>query len=73
LSRWRPDVLNPTRCHWVEKTPGTLVNRETRQPLSRDDPCILRGATVGYHAEAHRQARADVRAFLTEIFRLPRP
>ena len=66
-------MLNPTRCHWVEETPGKLVNRETRQPLSRDDPCILLGATVGYHEEAHRQAQADVRAFLTAVFRLSRP
>lgn len=29
LSRWLPNVLNPTRCHWVEETPGKLVNRET--------------------------------------------
>jgi dienelactone hydrolase len=67
---WLPNVLNPSRCHWVEETPGKLVHRVTRQPLSRDDPCILLGATVGYNAQAYRQAKEDVRAVLTQVFGL---
>jgi dienelactone hydrolase len=67
---WRPNVLNARRCHWVEETPGKLVHRETRQPLSRDDPCILLGGTVGYNEQAHQRAQKDVRTFLTEVFGL---
>lgn len=67
---WRPNVLSAGRCHWVEETPGKLVHRETRQPLSREDPCILLGATVGYNEQAHQKAQKDVQAFLTEVFGL---
>jgi hypothetical protein len=33
--------------------------------VSGREPCVTLGATVGYHAQAHRAAIAGVREFLT--------
>jgi dienelactone hydrolase len=58
------------RCLWEEKPVGQLINRRTQQPFSFEDPCIERGATVAYHAEAHSKALKDVKEVLTVTFKL---
>lgn len=65
----RPDVLNPSACHFVEQEPGQVIDAATGQPAGVDAPCFTRGATVGYNAEATRQAIRDVQTFLTEVLR----
>jgi dienelactone hydrolase len=71
-AQYRQDVVNPSRCFFVELPGGKVVNRATRRPLDFDDPCFFDGATTGYAPVAHRQAIRAVREFLTATFRLGR-
>ena len=71
-AQFRPTVVNPSRCFFVELPGGHVVNRATGQPLDFDDPCFFEGATPGYDPVAHRQAIRAVRAFLTTTFKLGR-
>jgi hypothetical protein len=45
-----------------------IINSDTGQPFSLDDPCIERGATIAYNAEATDAARKDVVEFLSKLF-----
>ncbi|MFQ5829197.1 MAG: dienelactone hydrolase family protein [Candidatus Methylomirabilia bacterium] len=69
---YRPEVGNASRCFFVERPEGQLVNRETGRPLDFDDPCFSHGATVGYDAHAHRRSVQAVKAFLKVTFKLGR-
>ena len=39
------------------KAPGRVINSATGQPASFSDPCIERGVTIAYNAEATDAAR----------------
>ena len=63
---WRNhNAQNPSRCFFVERIRGEVINSETGQPLSYRDDCWSRGATVGYDPQAYAEALASVKAFLT--------
>jgi dienelactone hydrolase len=66
-----PSTPSVLRCAFIEAPEGIIVNVETGRLLAPDDACVGRGVTVGYHAEAHAAAIADVTAFLTGVFKLP--
>ena len=70
-SLWLPNVQRGPTCDLEERPGGIMVLARTGEPFSLSHPCIVRGATIGYHPEAHRQALADVKAFLRSTFRLP--
>jgi hypothetical protein len=38
------------------------------QPVTPNDPCIERGTTIAYNAEATDAARKDVVEFLSKLF-----
>jgi dienelactone hydrolase len=61
-------ALTGRKCHLQEKPLGTFVNSDTGQPFSPNDPCIERGATIAYNAEATDAARKDVVEFLGKLF-----
>lgn len=68
--RHNPREQNASRCFWEERAEGHLVNRDTGQPSSLDDPCVSRGGTFGSDPAAYRAALHAVKAlFGTE----PRP
>ena len=71
-AQFRPEVVNPSRCFFVELPGGRVVNRATGQPLDFDDPCFSDGATTGYDPVAHRQAIRAVKEFLAATFGLRR-
>lgn len=48
------------RCRTEEASPGRIVNAETKQPFTYADPCVERGVTIAYDAQAHAQAQAAV-------------
>jgi hypothetical protein len=68
--RYLLQVQNPGRCLAEERPGGVLVNRDTEQPASFNDPCMSRGASVGCDPRAAEEARQAVRAFLTATFKL---
>ncbi|HWP58204.1 MAG TPA: dienelactone hydrolase family protein [Candidatus Acidoferrales bacterium] len=68
--RFRPEVINSSSCSYVEGEPGRfrILHRESGKPASAEDSCRKRGATIGHHPAAYRQAIEDVRSFLQKIF-----
>ncbi len=62
--------LNWTRCQFIERAVGEVVNPETNQAFSLSDPCFSRGPTVGYSRAAHAEALQAVKTFLTTTFKL---
>lgn len=64
--RWT-GVFNAGKCTITEQPDRTFVADDGR-PLTPASPCVTRGATLGYDARAHRQAVADVKAFLEQSF-----
>ena len=53
-------------CRLAEGPDGAILNAATRAPYaSETDPCVRRGAHVGYNAEATAAVRAAVKDFLS--------
>jgi dienelactone hydrolase len=65
-----PAVQRGPSCDLEERSPGRVVNVRTGQPFSMNDPCIERGATVGYDPAAHQKALKAVKESLRAIFKL---
>jgi dienelactone hydrolase len=63
-----PGVVNPTNCTFEERD-GKIVD-EMGRLAGFDAPCVVRGASIGYSPDAHRQALLDVQDFLGSAFRL---
>lgn len=63
-----PNVVNLSHCVFIQAPSGALLTNDGR-PARSDSPCITRGATVGYNADAHRKAIEDVETFLAQVFR----
>jgi hypothetical protein len=64
-----PDALTPGNCAFAEQD-GQIVDTATGREAGIDSPCVSRGVSIGYNAEAHRQVVQDVRSFLSTVFRL---
>ncbi len=62
-----PQAQTTRRCSIVESTEGHLVNRETKQPFTYEDPCVERGVTIAYDAQAAAKARVDVKELVTGV------
>lgn len=62
-------ALSPGRCAFVERD-GAIVDSTTSREATIDAPCVTRGVSIGYSAEARRQALRDVEAVLREVFQL---
>jgi dienelactone hydrolase len=58
------------RCVLAEGDGGVIMNKETKQPFSYGDACVVKGPTVAYQEAASKQARDDVRTFLRQVFAL---
>jgi dienelactone hydrolase len=63
-----PQAQTGRKCSLEEKPQGVIINSDTGQPFSYDDPCIERGVTIAYNAEATVAARKDVVEFLGKLF-----
>jgi dienelactone hydrolase len=64
----RPDAQTARRCTLAEKEPGRVINVESDQPFTWDDPCVERGVMVGYNSDAHAKAIAAVDDLLKKLF-----
>jgi dienelactone hydrolase len=70
--RHNPREQNASRCVWEERTPGQLVNRDSGQPFSLLDSCVIRGGSFGADPAAYRAALEAVKALIgTELRRSP--
>jgi dienelactone hydrolase len=63
-----PHAQTWRHCRFEERPQGVIINSETGQPASFNDPCIERGVTIAYNAEATDAARKDVVEFLSKVF-----
>jgi dienelactone hydrolase len=63
-----PQALTSRKCRFEEKQQGVIINSDTGQPATPNDPCIERGVTIAYNAEATDAARKDVIEFLSKLF-----
>jgi hypothetical protein len=61
-----PQAQTTRRCPPLEETPdGQIVNSQTKQPFTyAGDPCVERGTTVAYHAQAHAEALKAIKEFV---------
>lgn len=70
----RPRAQTRRNCRLAEGDGGEILNAKTGQPFDiRTDPCVERGAHVGYHAAAASATLTAVNEFLAATFRLPLP
>jgi dienelactone hydrolase len=65
-----PEAQTGRHCSLEEKPLGKIVVKGLDRPFTLDDPCIERGADIGYDAEAHTQAKEAVKEFLRSAFGL---
>jgi dienelactone hydrolase len=63
-----PQAVTARKCQFEEKQKGAIINSDTGQPVTPNDPCIERGTTIAYNAEATDAARKDVVEFLSKLF-----
>jgi dienelactone hydrolase len=63
-----PQAQTWRKCRLEEKPQGVIINSDTGLPATFDDPCIERGVSVAYSAEATDAARKDVVEFLNHLF-----
>jgi dienelactone hydrolase len=63
-----PQAQTARKCRLEEKPQGVIINSDTGQPFNLNDPCIERGTTIAYNAEATDAARKDVVEFLSKLF-----
>ena len=63
-----PQAVTARKCRFEEKPLGAIINGDTGQPATPSDPCIERGVTIAYNAEATNAARKDVVEFLGKLF-----
>lgn len=66
--RW-PRAQTTRRCRLQEADDGRIVNAETRETFTYDDPCVERGVTVAYDAQAHRDAKKQVTEVVRDVLR----
>jgi hypothetical protein len=60
-----------TRSCTLEENPvGLIINSQTKQPFTYSDPCVEKGPTVVYNAQATEEALKAVNGFLSATFKL---
>ena len=55
-------------CQLEEAADGRIINSKTKQPFGWNSvPCVERGVTIGYNAEAHSEAQKAVRELVVIV------
>jgi dienelactone hydrolase len=55
---------NVSHCFWEERPEGQLVSRDSEQPFSLADPCVVLGGSFGFDPAAYRQALQAVKTLV---------
>lgn len=63
--------VRSSKCMLEERPAGKIVNRETGRPFTFTDPCMTRGASIGYDPKAQAASIQAVKQFLTSLWNLP--
>ncbi|MEZ5822309.1 MAG: dienelactone hydrolase family protein [Xanthobacteraceae bacterium] len=63
-----PQAQTGRKCRREEKPRGVIIDSDTGQPATLNDPCIERGVSIAYNAAATDAARKDVVEFLSSAF-----
>jgi dienelactone hydrolase len=58
------------RCRTEETANGVVVNSESKQPFTHQDPCVERGATIAYDSRAHAAAQRAVREVASTVLKV---
>jgi dienelactone hydrolase len=66
------NAVTTNHCFREERPVGEIVNLERGQPFRWSDPCVKRGATVGYDPVATAEATKAVKQFVISAFKLSR-
>ena len=65
-----PDAQNTRHCEIAEGDHGSIMNAKTGKPFTLADPCVEKGAHVGYNEAATAATVKAVKDFLTATFKL---
>jgi dienelactone hydrolase len=65
----QPQAISVIKCRLEEGANGQMMTSNTKQPFSLSDPCVGRGRTLAYHAEAHNAALKAVNEFVAATLR----
>ncbi len=65
-----PQGQTMRHCTLEEKPLGTIIVQGTERLFTFSDPCVERGVTIGYSAQAHSEATRAVGEFLRTTFKL---
>lgn len=65
----QPQAITVTRCRLEEGANGQMLNSNTGQPFGFSDPCVGRGRTLAYDAQAHSDALKAVTEFVATTLR----
>lgn len=55
------------RCRLEETADGRIINSDTRQLFTYNDPCVERGTTVSYNAQAHSEVQKALRELVATV------
>jgi dienelactone hydrolase len=64
-----PQAQTTRGCRLEEAADGRIINSQTKQTFTYSDPCVERGTTIAYNAEAHTEAQKAVREFVTAVLK----
>jgi acetyl esterase/lipase len=65
-----PDAQATRNCRLEEVADGIVVNSQTKQRFTYNDPCVERGATVAYDEQAHKSSLQAVEEILRDNLKL---
>jgi hypothetical protein len=64
VCRWPTMTIRELTIFWEERPEGQLVSRDSGQPFSLADPCVVLGGSFGFDPAAYRQALQAVKALV---------
>jgi hypothetical protein len=65
-----PTALSKIRFIEFAHSYGIVVNSQTKQRFTYNDPCVERGATVAYDEQAHKSSLQAVEEILRDNLKL---
>jgi len=63
----QPSAVSPRACTFVERD-GAIIDPDTGSVAGVGSPCVERGVTYGYDADAHEASERDLLALLDDAF-----